>query len=98
MLKEKSAARVAADPDYERLAKQLARREQDKARTAVSLVLDQRRADYEERKALLDAEGDDEEVDFSTMTDEERKAYRRAHDYGLDEGLHVLADLVSALG
>ncbi|MCB9683625.1 MAG: carboxy terminal-processing peptidase [Alphaproteobacteria bacterium] len=97
-LQEKSAARVAADPDYERLAKQLARREEDKARTAVSLVLEQRKADYEARKALLDAESGEEDVDFSAMSDEERKAYQRAHDYGLDEGLHVLADLVEALG
>lgn len=92
-LVSRSQARVTADEDFQKLQAALALRDKIDAEQEVSLVLEERRAEQETRKALLGL--DEEEPDVSKLTTAERKALRRKGDFRLDEGLGVLADVVT---
>jgi carboxyl-terminal processing protease len=92
-LRARSEARIAANEKFVKLAGALAFRDKLDAEHEVSLVLEERRAEYAARKEAL-AFDEEEETDVSKLTLEERKALRRQNDYRLDEGLAVLADFV----
>ena len=61
-LRQKSAARVAADPEFAKSLKRIARYERDKERKTVSLNLEERKAERAELKALSEDEEDEEEA------------------------------------
>lgn len=90
-LRSRSAARVAADPDFADQRRITEERVRRKEAPSLSLSLEERRADLASWKALTDAE----DVDTSQMSEEEKKAYLRANDHALDEGEAVLVDLIS---
>jgi len=94
-LQQRSAARVASNPEYQRLGRQLEIRSDDKAHPEVSLVLADRKTELADRKAKIAAPDDKDDKNDKDLTPEQRKAKLRKADYGLDEGLAVLSDLIT---
>jgi carboxyl-terminal processing protease len=100
-LRAKSDARRGADEDFGRLQKALAERAalEDEP---VSLVLETRRKEYQERKeraGLLEGdevEGDGDGEADEDLTPEQKQARAREQDFVLDEAMRVLGDLVAA--
>lgn len=91
-LRARSAARVAAEPEFAKLQAIAAERLRRKDDHTVSLVLEERRAELAAWKALAGDDGDDE--DDSKLTEEQKKARAREKDFALDEGLAVLVDVL----
>lgn len=92
-LRSRSEARRAKDEDYAKLLKILEERAKLDAEPSVSLVFDDRKKEYEERKARAGIE-DQPEEDADSLSPEETRLKQREADYELDEALAVLNDLI----
>ena len=92
-LRQKSAARVAADPEFAKSLKRIARYERDKERKTVSLNLEERKAERAELKALSEDEEDEEEAQPGPG---EGPVFREGGALGAynDELLRIAADYV----
>ena len=93
-LRQKSAARVAADPEFARSLKRIARYERDRERKTVSLNLEERKAERAELKALSEDEEDEEEAQPGPG---EGPVFREEGALGAynDELLRIAADYVA---
>lgn len=89
-LKSRSEARRSKSEDFSKLLQVVDEREALEQKP-VSLVLSERKKQYEEQKAKLGLE-DDEELE--KLTAEQRKQKIREKDFRLNEALAVLADYV----
>lgn len=85
-LRARSAARVAGEPEFQKLQNIAAYRETQKDRESFSLVLTERQAEAEATKALL---GHDEDDEPAQERDDD------APDAILMEALHILGDLAT---
>jgi carboxyl-terminal processing protease len=90
-LRTRSEARRTKSEDFSKLLTMLDEREKLE-NEPVSLVLTQRKAEYEERKARAGLEDETEEEE--NLTIEQRKAKAREADFVLDEALAILSDYV----
>jgi carboxyl-terminal processing protease len=90
-LRSRSEARRTKSEDFGKMLAMLDEREKLE-NEPVSLVLTQRKAEYEERKARAGLE--DESAEDDNLTQEQRKAKAREADFVLDEALAILSDYV----
>ncbi|MEQ1507523.1 MAG: carboxy terminal-processing peptidase, partial [Myxococcota bacterium] len=90
-LRTRSEARRSTSEDFAKLGRIVAEQQALNDEKQVSLVLDARIAEYQDRKARTGLE-DDAPDDDEKLTADQRKAKARKADFVLDEALAVLSD------
>ena len=89
-LKERSAARVAANKDFQALNADIARFKKIQDEKEVSLNLEKRWVNYQEEKKV-----EEEQLKMFKLDQDSKEKEKKQKDIYLDESLNVLLDMIT---